>query len=410
MYLRIALLLALTLSLGSAAAFAQSSDSGSSSSDSGSSTTTAAPSSPPANLPPDLPAGETVTTGAYGQPLLPEGNPLTGLFTPQPQYQTPQTKMNDSPTPAGETNPIGKLFTYQNPNPEAPPAGTNNMLQGAFTAQPQFATPQSQVNPEPQAKFALPGYGQARFDEMAKFGVPFKVPGTDIGSPGAPPTGPGTGGVQVGVQPSASGRAAGADKDNDNLAARDKAAGGDKEPSKDKDRKDASKVAATDGDKMGDSAAKDKDAAGAKDKTADAAKNNDGAAAKDKTADKDKDKDKEKDKETAKEDEKPKNLGPYNPLKDAIFFLNNGQYKEAVGIISVVLAKNPASAEAHYIAAVCFVGLRDFNMAAEEYRLVLRLVPTTTLAQMSIEGLKKIRMPVTMSSVLPGKLPPLRGH
>jgi len=397
-------MLALLLFLGTTPALSQTSDSGSSSTDSGSSTSgsstgasaAVAPSAPPANLPADLPAGGTVTTGAYGQPLLPEGNPLTGLFTPQPQYVTPQTKMNDVPVAAGEANPIGKLFTYQNPKIEAPPGETNNMLQGAFTGQPQFATPQSQINPEPQAKFAIPGYGQANFEDLAKSGVPFKVPGTDIGSEGAPGIiVPGSAGSPaVGAQQPANGSAVPADKDT--VAAKGKAVADDKNPSKDKDSNDDStKTAGKDGDKASDKTAKDADAS--KDKTANA-------------EDKDKKEVADKDKDTAKEEEKPKNLGPYSPLKDAIFFLNNGQYQQAVGIISLVLAKNPASAEAHYIAAVCFVGLRDFKMAADEYRLVLRLVPTTPLAQMSIEGLKKIRMPVTMSSVLPGKLPPLREH
>ncbi len=390
MYLRNVLMLALTVLLSATPAFSQGADSGSSGTDA-----TAAP-PPPANLPAGLPEGGTVTTAANGQPLLPEGNPLTGLFTPQPQYVTPQSQMNSVQVAPGDKNPIGKVFSSQGPITQEAPTGTNNMLQGAFTGQPQFATPQSQVNPEPQAKFAIPGYGQADFADMAKAGVPFSVPGTDIGSPGRPPA-PGAPGADA--QPSA------VDKNG-------AAGANEKTSSKDKDGKDATKASGKDGDKAGDkTTAKDKDAAAAKDK--------DGDAAKDKAADgEDKDKkeaaDKEKkeaaDKEAAKEAEKLKQLGPYNPVKDAIFFLNAGQYKEALGIISTVLAKTPTNADAHYIAAVCFVGLRDFNMAADEYRLVLRLVPTTPLAQMSIDGLKKIRMPVTMSSVLPGKLPPLRGH
>jgi hypothetical protein len=54
------------------------------------------------------------------------------------------------------------------------------------------------------------------------------------------------------------------------------------------------------------------------------------------------------------------------------------------------------------------VTLRDYNRAADEYRMVLQLVPTSPLAQRAIDGLKKIGMPATLSSVLPGKLPTLR--
>src|ERR1700733_2003354 len=43
------------------------------------------------------------------------GNPLAGLFTPQPQYPTPQTILNPEPKAplAGELNPLKGLFTPQ---------------------------------------------------------------------------------------------------------------------------------------------------------------------------------------------------------------------------------------------------------------------------------------------------------
>lgn len=92
------------------------------------------------------------------------GNPLKDLFTPQPQFVTPQTLMNPQPKhPAsGESNPLKGLFTPQpqyltpqtliNPEP-TPPSGEINHLKGVFTAQPQYPTPQTLMNPH-----ALPRY------------------------------------------------------------------------------------------------------------------------------------------------------------------------------------------------------------------------------------------------------------
>jgi len=57
------------------------------------------------------------------------GNPLKDLFTPQPQFVTPQTLMN--------------------PQPAAPKSGEANPLKGLFTPQPQYVTPQTLLNPEP---------------------------------------------------------------------------------------------------------------------------------------------------------------------------------------------------------------------------------------------------------------------
>lgn len=92
------------------------------------------------------------------------GNPLKDLFTPQPQFVTPQTLMNPQPKvpAAGEANPLKGLFTPQpqyvtpqtlmNPEPN-PPSGEINHLKGVFTAQPQYPTPQTLMNPH-----ALPRY------------------------------------------------------------------------------------------------------------------------------------------------------------------------------------------------------------------------------------------------------------
>lgn len=65
-------------------------------------------------------------------PLHGETNPLKGLFTAQPQYPTPQTLMNPHPTPD---------------------ASDPNHLKGVFTAQPQFPTPQTLMNPHPMPRY-----------------------------------------------------------------------------------------------------------------------------------------------------------------------------------------------------------------------------------------------------------------
>lgn len=92
------------------------------------------------------------------------GNPLKDLFTPQPQYVTPQTLLNPQPTvpKSGEVNPLKGLFTPQpqyitpqtllNPEP-TPPAGEINHFKGVFTAQPQFPTPQTLMNPHPLPRY-----------------------------------------------------------------------------------------------------------------------------------------------------------------------------------------------------------------------------------------------------------------
>lgn len=138
---------------------------------------TGLPEAPPAELPsgqPSQEASEASPTGqAKGKEQLIEslrdvfpinGNPLKDLFTPQPQYVTPQTLMNPQPKApfAGEANPLKGLFTPQpqyvtpqtlmNPEP-SPPGGEINHFKGMFTAQPQYPTSQTLMNPH-----ALPRY------------------------------------------------------------------------------------------------------------------------------------------------------------------------------------------------------------------------------------------------------------
>jgi hypothetical protein len=393
------LILAVSACLSGLPVWAQedsSSGSGFSPSSSGSSGA-AAPAPLPAGLPADYSAGATVTTGTNGQPLLPEGNPLSGLFTPQPQYVTPQTTQNHDPViPAGsEKNPIGGLFTnnFQQGKASDAPDGTNNMLKGVFTGQNPYQTPQAQQNPDGQAKYAVPGYGQAKFEDMVKSGVKFGPHGPETDEYGNVKP-------EAASPPALSGGPASAAKDA-------------KDPKDDKDAKDGKDTKLSDKDKKDKDKDKDKDKKDEKagDKKAEDGKDGDKkdtAAAADKD-DKDAAKDKDdKDKETAKEDEKPVQLGPYDPMKDALFLLQNGKARMAQDALTGLLKTQPQNAQAHYLSAVSLVQMREFQRAAEEYRMVLQLVPTSPLAQLAIDGLKKIGMPAQLSTVLPGRLPPLR--
>lgn len=205
------------------------------------------------------------------------------------------------------------------------------------------------------------------------------------------------------------------DKDKEKTASKDK--DGKDKNSKDKDKDKDNKDKTANKDKNGD---KDKD----KDKTADKDKDKKESADKDKTAASDKDKEKDrdtaaadkdktadsdsvKDKQTEKEKEEAAKLAkqPYNPLRDAVFLLNTKQYAAAFQLIGGVISKQPRNAEAHYVAAVILVGMRDYALAANEYNLVLQLVPGSELSRLAIAGLKKINEPVRMPKI---KLPPLR--
>jgi hypothetical protein len=336
---------------------------------------------PPAGMPSDWTPGSAVTTGTYGQPLLPEGNPLSNLFTPQPQYPTPQTQQNGPPPIPNDkiTNPLGGLFTEQTQRGVAatPQQGTNNLIQGVFTGQNPFQTPQTPQNESGVSQYALPGYGQPKMEELEKAGIKFNV--EDPNAPKDPYA------YEKLPDPKPADDAADKkDKEKTDAAVKDK----DKD-AKDKDKDDKDKKKDGEGDKD-----KDKKADGDKDKDKD----------KDTTADADADKDK-KDKD---KDETPVVTGPYNPLRDAMSLINGGQSPAAIAVLAKVLKQNPGNAEAHYLAAVAWVYQREYEKAAAEYRTVLSLVPATQLAGLAVEGLKKIGQPAVLPNTPATKLPPLR--
>ncbi len=98
---------------------------------------------------------------------VPRGNPLEGLFTPQPQYPKSHSLLNPeaTPPPPGELNPLKGLFTPQpqyitpqtlrNPYGQ-PPDGEVNHLTGLFTPTNQWATPRTLLNPQSEPRHLIP--------------------------------------------------------------------------------------------------------------------------------------------------------------------------------------------------------------------------------------------------------------
>jgi hypothetical protein len=80
----------------------------------------------------------------------------------------------------------------------------------------------------------------------------------------------------------------------------------------------------------------------------------------------------------------------YNPLKDALFNLNLGQYDAAIGIVDKLLQSDANNAEAHYVKAVALVYQQKFADAAYEYRKVMSISPNSELAARAEEGLKRV--------------------
>ncbi len=343
-------------------------------------------------------AGDAAPSGESGH-KAPDGNPLESLFTPQPQYVTPQTVANPQPSiPAGEANPIKNLFNIQpqfpnsqNPGYQTPeaPKGTDNHLQGFFTPPNQFVTPQTVVNPQPVPKYLIPDFAKIQAEEEEKQAAAAAAASGGAGSStaSAPDAGKSSATGASEKEKSKEGK----DKEKSKSEDKDKSKTGEKSDKDKENEKD--KTAGKEGsDKDKDKAAADKEGAD-KDK---AVSDKEGADKDKAAADKegpDKDKaaaDKEgADKDKKKEAEAPK-VGPYNPLSEALFFISVGQYQRSLDLLGKVLLKNPNDAQAHYIKAVASVSMRSYQQAADEYRKVLNLVPRTDLSRRALEGLKKL--------------------
>lgn len=361
------------------------------------------------------------TAGGDAAPAAPPGPPLEGLFTPPIQYPTPQSQQNPTPTVGEGENPIKNLFNIQPqypnsqtqafPTPEAP-KGTDNHLQGFFTGQNPFKTPQTPENPQPVPKNYIPNFGKDPETTLLQKDGDGGLESTAIGA---------------GVNPAADSKdPKDADKDAKDKDGKSKDAKAKDKDGKDKDGKDVkdkdgkdtdNRLIGKDGkiverDKDGKPIQKDKDGKpiektkdkDGKDATTSDGKDKAGPTAEDKAKEeKSAAEEKEKKAENDAKEKALKAAGPYNPLQEAIFLMNNGQHQEAITALAKILKARPGWAEAHYVTAVTFVAMRQYKHAADEYNLVLRLVPTTPLAQMALQGLQKIGEPARPTT----KYPPL---
>jgi tetratricopeptide (TPR) repeat protein len=109
---------------------------------------------------------------------------------------------------------------------------------------------------------------------------------------------------------------------------------------------------------------------------------------------------------TKKDETPPPKPLVYNPLKDAVFLYQTQQYDQSLQALSAYLKTNPDDPQAHYLSAINLAAQGNNSLAADEYRAVIRLVPTSKLAQQAITGLRKIGgdMPE------PPNLPALKTH
>jgi TolA-binding protein len=82
--------------------------------------------------------------------------------------------------------------------------------------------------------------------------------------------------------------------------------------------------------------------------------------------------------------------GTYSPLKAATFAISSGKYDQARSILNNTIAKDSANAEAHYLLAVAYVMSRQYALAADQYRLVIKLQPGSQAANLSRQGLTKL--------------------
>ncbi|GEM_PF-2788129 len=99
-------------------------------------------------------------------------------------------------------------------------------------------------------------------------------------------------------------------------------------------------------------------------------------------------------KEKAKKEEKkqPFTVTAYDPVREAVFELNQKQYNQSLSTLNRLLAANPNHPQARYVRAVVNVMMRNYPAAAQDYREVIRLSPNSDLGRRAAEGLKKISL------------------
>ena len=95
----------------------------------------------------------------------------------------------------------------------------------------------------------------------------------------------------------------------------------------------------------------------------------------------------EKDKAAAAADTKE----ALNPLNQAVFAIQSRRYQNAVDLLNDVIAKEAKNAQAHYLLAVSYVGMRRYPEATGEYNTVIKLsAANLKLKDMAEQGLKRI--------------------
>ncbi|HEY9791505.1 MAG TPA: hypothetical protein V6D22_13975 [Candidatus Obscuribacterales bacterium] len=81
----------------------------------------------------------------------------------------------------------------------------------------------------------------------------------------------------------------------------------------------------------------------------------------------------------------------YDPLKDASFNLNAGNYDTSIAILTKVLQSEPRNIRAHYLLAISYVYSHKYGLASDEYKQVIELQPGSRLAVLARQGLEKIQ-------------------
>jgi tetratricopeptide (TPR) repeat protein len=93
----------------------------------------------------------------------------------------------------------------------------------------------------------------------------------------------------------------------------------------------------------------------------------------------------------AKKDAKPPQVGPYDPLKDAIWNIQHGHPQQSCDRLGEIIKKNPHHLQAHYLMGVAYVMMRKYPEARLQYQEVLKIAPANSdMARMAGAGLKNI--------------------
>jgi tetratricopeptide (TPR) repeat protein len=88
------------------------------------------------------------------------------------------------------------------------------------------------------------------------------------------------------------------------------------------------------------------------------------------------------------EDSRPKTGTDYS---DALYLVSSADYQHARERLTSVLNRDPKDVKAHYLMAVVLVKMRLYALAADHYQTVIKLSPSSTLAQRAEQGLLKIK-------------------